>query len=360
MATGIWLGRCNKFVHWTDTLWERRQFQGTTSSYKQQINLLIPINAEPFETTPMGDTGLRFKSFKAVQWTVQFVLGVLLLWWIVTSANLSGKELAQVLAQASLFPLTLAVFCFAISMIMKALQYRILLPPATSNVYLTGVALSQTALLTFLPWRIGEVSFPLLLRKDYNIPLTSSMSLLLVIRLVDLLIAVTVALVGSRKIGLSIHWMAIIFGIAVAVALFFVLNFIGRRVRTPSSLRSIIVAVDQHCSVFRFGNLLLLSIGIFITTTLQSTFALRAMGLAVTLPDIAFLNAVSLLAAILPIHPPGGWGTIDSIQIALLQNLHYDPGVSVPVILATHCFYTLLIIGGGVIGWLLRGRTCFR
>ena len=307
----------------------------------------------------MGSSSLP-SSFKAIQWTIQFGLGVLLVWWIVSSINLSGKQLARIFTQASLFPLALAVLFFAISIIMKVLQYRILLPPATSNVYLTGVALSQTALLTFLPWRIGEVSFPLLLRRDHNIPITSSMSLLLAIRLVDLLIVVTVALVSSRKLGLNVHWATIILGIAASIALFFVLNFIGQRTRAPASLRAIVVALEQHCNVFRIGNLLGLSIGIFITTTLQSTFALRAMGLAVTLPDIAFLNAVSLLAAVLPIHPPGGWGTIDSIQIVILQHLHYSPGVSAPAILATHCFYTLLILVGGVIGWLLRGRTCFR
>lgn len=321
---------------------------------------MIPINVDPVETKLVGDTGLRSKSFRAVQWTVQVGLGVLLLWWIFTSVNLDGKQLVQIFTQASFFPLTLAALCFAISMIMKAIQYHLLLPSPTSNVYLTGMALSQTALLTFLPWRIGEASFPLLLRKDYNISITSSMSLLLVIRLVDLLIVVTVALVGSRELGLNIHWAAIILGIVGAVALFFVLISMRRRARTPESLRAIIIALEPHCNAFRCGNLLLLSIGIFITTTLQSTFALRAMGLVVTLPDIAFLNAVSLLAAILPIHPPGGWGTIDSIQIAILKNLHYDPAVSAPIILATHCFYTLLILVGGVIGWLLRGRTCFR
>ena len=308
----------------------------------------------------MDDTGLRSKSFKALQWTVQFGLGVLLLSWIFTSIKLDGKQLVQIFTGASLIYLTLAVLCFAISIVMKALQYRILLPPATSNVYLTGVALAQTTLLTFLPWRIGEVSFPLMLRKDYDIPIMSSMSLLLVIRFVDLLIVVTVALVGSQKLGLNIHWAAIIFGIAAAVVLFFVLNPLRRRARIPTSLRAIIVALEPHCNAFRFGNLLLLSIGIFITTTLQSNFALRAMGLAVTLPDIAFLNAVSLLAAVLPIHPPGGWGTMDSIQIVILQNLHYNAAVAAPAILATHCFYTLLILAGGVIGWLLRGKTCFR
>ena len=241
----------------------------------------------------MRDTGLCSKSFRAVQWTVQFVLGVLLLWWIFTSVNLDGKQLVQIFTQASFFPLTLAALCFAISMIIKALQYHILLPPATSNVYLTGVALSQTALLTFLPWRIGEVSFPLLLRKDYNIPIMSSMSLLLVIRLVDLLIVVTVALMGSRKLGLNIHWAAIVLGIAAAVALFFVLKSMGRRARAPASLRAIIVALEPHCNAFRFGNLLLLSIGIFINHA-PIHFRLASYGLAVTLPDIAFLNAVSL------------------------------------------------------------------
>jgi uncharacterized membrane protein YbhN (UPF0104 family) len=100
-----------------------------------------------------------------------------------------------------------------------------------------------------------------------------------------------------------------------------------------------------------------LSASVFILTTLQATFALRSMGLNITLTDAAILNAVTLVAAILPIHPPGGWGTVDSIQVTLLQRLNYEPELSAPVILATHGFYTLLVLAGGFVGWLIRGKT---
>ena len=316
------------------------------------------MNGELFKTTPTGDATPHSKSFTAVQLTMQFGLGVLLLWWIITWVNLDGEQLVQVFTQASFFPLILAALCFTISMVLKALQYQIFLR-STSGVYLIGIALSQNALLTFLPWRIGEMSFPLLLRKDYNIPITSSVSLLLVIRLVDLLIVVTVALVGSRKLGLDIHRAAVIFSVVAAVGLLFALNFALRNLAI-GSLQTFTATLEPLRNALHFGSFLLLSVSIFTLTTLQSTFALQAMGLAVTLPDIALLNALSLLAALLPIHPPGGWGTIDSIQVVVLKHLNYYPGTAVPVILATHCFYTLLILVGGIIGWVLRGKACFR
>jgi glycosyltransferase 2 family protein len=316
------------------------------------------MNGKPFETAGIGYATPRPKMFKAIKLSIQLAFGALLLWWIATWINLDAKQLIETFSQASLLPLTFAVVCFAISMVLKALQCHIFLPPSSSRIYLTGVAFSQNALLTFLPWRIGEMSLPLLLRKDCGISVASSLSMLMVIRLVDLLIVLAVALVGSRRLGLDIHWVGLVFGIT-AVGLYFTLKITGRLNSVPASLKKF-TALEPLRNEFRLGSLLLLSVGIFTLTTLQSTLALQGMGLGITVADTAVLNAMSLLAAVLPIHPPGGWGTIDSIQIVVLQRLNYHPGISVPIILATHCFYTVVVCAGGIVGWLVRGRLCYR
>jgi uncharacterized membrane protein YbhN (UPF0104 family) len=300
---------------------------------------------------------MRLRTPRAFRLVTQFGLGGLLLWWIITWTNLDGKKLVHVFINASFLPLGFATLCFAMSMVLKAIQYRVFLPRSISNVYLIGVTLFQNALLTFLPWRMGEMTFPLLLRNDHRIQIASSVSSLVVIRLIDSLIVVSVAIWGSAKLTLYINWSMIAVGIAALGALCVALRFVARGSRVGLLMQSFFVHVASVRNPRLFGVLLLLSTGVFALSTIQSTLALRAMGLAVGLPDIALLNAWSLLAALVPIHPPGGWGTIDSIQVILLQELNYEPVLAVPVILVTHAFYTLLILVGGVVGWVIRGRA---
>src|SRR5439155_12403753 len=188
--------------------------------------------------------------------------------------------------------------------------------------------------------------------------LASSGMMILIIRLVDLLVVLTVVLVGGRKLGLDIHWVGITFGAAALLIILVVFTFVMWRKNSSIWLKTLISVFKPLCKPYSLAIFVLLSVSIFTLTTLQSTFILRAMALTVTLPDITLLNAVSLLAALLPIHPPGGWGTIDSIQILVLERLSYNPRTSSPAILAVHSFYTLLILAGGIVGWLLYGKNC--
>ncbi len=280
----------------------------------------------------------------------QVVLGAILLWWAISWVDLNAHQLMQVFKSASFSSLSLAVLFFAVSMLLRALQLQRFLPHSISITYLTGVAFSQNALLTFLPWRVGEASLPLLLRKDFEIPLLRSITALLVIRFCDFLVVVTVALIGSLKLGLNIYWLVIGLILVAIVALLSLLLMKGRNQR----LRALRERIDVLRHAPELAVCLILAAGIFFFTTLQALVVLRAMGLFVTVPDVLRLNALGLLAALLPIHPPGGWGTMDSIQVFILQKLAYAPAETVPAILATHCFYTVLIFLGGVGGWILR------
>jgi uncharacterized membrane protein YbhN (UPF0104 family) len=122
-------------------------------------------------------------------------------------------------------------------------------------------------------------------------------------------------------------------------------------------LKTVASAIKPIVNPIRFLYFILLSVAIFILSTFQSMFALHAFGLALSVTDAAVLNALTLLAALLPIHPPGGWGTIDSIQIVILYRLNYQPEQLAAVILAAHCFYTLVVLSGGTVGWIMRSRS---
>jgi uncharacterized membrane protein YbhN (UPF0104 family) len=308
-------------------------------------------------TEPVIASILLWNWFAVFKVMVQIVLGAGLLWLIFDWFSLDGTRFIGAFGQASFLLLSLAVICFALSIVFKSLQCLVLFPPSVSSGYIAGLILSQNALLTVLPWRIGEISFPVLLRQDQNIPIASSVSSLIAIRCLDLLVVMIVAMIGSRKLGFQISLTNVALAIGIAITLVGAGEFALRRFRGKTMLKAAVVAIKSLSNPVQFGSLLLLSIGIFSLSTLQSTFVLRGLGLPVSLSDIALLNAFTLLAALLPIHPPGGWGTMDSIQIAILHYLSYQPEQSAPVILAAHCFYTLLVFSGGVFGWILRGRN---
>jgi hypothetical protein len=295
--------------------------------------------------------------FRIVKVTGQFALGGVLLWFIVERVSIDWRSFGKIFAHASFIHLSWAIACFALSILLKPLQYSLLLPIPIRKNYMLGVILSQHALLTFLPWRLGEISLPVLLRQDQNVPLVNSISSVVAIRCGDLLIIAGVALVGIQRLGFEIGPSTIVWGIGAAAVLLTVAEITSRRLHGLSFLRILTTAVQPLFKLSCFGTLLFLSLAIFFLSTLQSMFALRAFGLAMSFGDVAVLNALTLLAALLPIHPPGGWGTIDSIQIVILQYLNYRPEQSGPVILAAHCFYTLVVFLGGCAGWAIRGRS---
>jgi len=295
--------------------------------------------------------------FRVVKVTGQFALGGVLLWFIVELVSVDWRSFGQIFADASFGHLIWAVVCFVLSVFLKRLQYSLLLPVPIARNYMFGVVLSQHALLTFLPWRLGEISLPVLLRRDQNVPLMNSVSSVVAVRCADLLVIAGIALAGVQRLGFEISLSGVFYCIGAAAALLVVAEIASRRFYGRMLGGVLTTSLQPLLKLSRSGTLLCLSLAIFFVSTLQSMFAVRAFGLPMSLTDVAVLNALTLLAALLPVHPPGGWGTIDSIQIVILQYLNYRPDHSAPVILAAHCFYTVLVFLGGCVGWIILRRN---
>lgn len=288
-----------------------------------------------------------------LRWATQAGIGILILWWIVHRFNLDTGQLWGAVTGASLLSLTLAVIFFVISIVLKAIQFRICLLQPIPSVYLLGVFLSQNALLTFLPWRTGEIGLPLLLRRDRGISIVRSASSILIIRLIDLVIIGVVAVLGGVRLGFTVPWVTIALTIVAFGSLIYAANLVIRRRSLPQLIRNLRGVFDSIPNRASLARIVLLSSSVFVMSTFQSAFALQAFGLKISVGDVAVLNAGSLFAAVLPLHPPGGWGTIDFVQVVLLQYLNFQPDTTTPIILVTHFFYTFIVLLGGFLGWWL-------
>jgi uncharacterized membrane protein YbhN (UPF0104 family) len=294
---------------------------------------------------------------RILRWIVQPGIGIILLWWIVRWVKIDFEQLWTAVKEASLLDLALAVVFFLISIALKAIQFRFCLTLSASRLYLFGLFLSQNALLTILPWRIGEIGLPLLLRRNQNVPVTRSVSSVVIIRFIDLIFIGGVVVVSGAKLGIFVSWASLALIIVLFGSVFYFLKVVSQRPSALKFMRAIGGALESLSNPVALGCIVLLSAGVFVTTTLQSAFALRAFGLTVPLAEVAILNAASLLVAALPLHPPGGWGTIDLVQVVLLRELNFQPEITTPVILVTHGFYTLLVLLGGVVGWWLCRKS---
>jgi uncharacterized membrane protein YbhN (UPF0104 family) len=296
----------------------------------------------------------RFKAFRWLLLFLQCVAGVLLLWWIVTARGVDIKQITDRFTLASIGPFVLGLLCFLAAMWQMALRYRLFPALSLSIPYLLSITLVQNALLTFVPWRAGEVGYPFFLRVDHNIPVASSIAAILAIRLADTLIVVIVALAGASRFGLDLFRAGIVLAGIILLGILAVFFLPLWRKRAPAWIQALASTLQSLREPSRLVGFTLLSIGIFVATSLQSALILRAVALPIRLSDAALFSALTVLAALLPIHPPGGWGTIDSIQIWLLGQIGHSPEVSASAILAAHSVYTLLILSGGFGGWILR------
>jgi uncharacterized membrane protein YbhN (UPF0104 family) len=296
----------------------------------------------------------------ALRWAArlaQVALGLALIWWLFRSGVVDGAELAARMRQADGGLLLAAALCLLLTNLVIAARYRLLLPAEVGLGYCFSLTLLQQALVTFVPWRLGEASYPLLLRRDYGLSLAQGAAGLLAVRLTDLLLTLGVGLAAAARLGLELRWIvlaaaggAVVTGLA-AIALRFLLPGVSAQLwalarTTMAPLRG----------ARRAGGFLSLSVASFCLGVLQSSLVLAAFGFAIHPLDAAALQALSLLFALLPIHPPGGWGTTDAFQLMLLAQMGYEAAGVAASVLAAHSYYTLLILIGGAGGWVLHSR----
>lgn len=289
--------------------------------------------------------------------TSQILLGALLIWWLTNTFKIDLEDLARQASKGDYISLGLSVICFLLAILCIAIRYKLFLPAKVSLGYMVGVALLQQAFLNFLPLRLGEVSYPVVLRRDHDISLASSVVMLLTVRLADLGVILCVAMVASLRFGIDVRLAALILACGLAVIIVGLVVFWHvwpeRLADLGQSLATFLRPLQESR---RLSIFIILTVANFVLAVTQTTLALQALGLPLPPLDVAAFNAISLLFALLPIHPPGGWGTADALQVFLLERLGYSAVTATPIILTAHSFFTILFALGGLIGWFIRGR----
>ena len=308
-------------------------------------------------TTTAGNNTKR-RYLGSVSLILQIGIGIFSIYWVIRWGNISFDQILQRSTRVSYLPLILGVGLFILTTILSALRYSLLLQNKISFRYLTGLYLFQNVMLTITPWRIGEISFPVLLKKDYGINLIKSGSVLILIRIVDFVLLVSIVIISGYRIAIPFAWIWIpIIAIIFVIMIVLLANNKLLQVSIFERIKIEWNTLEPYRNARNIIVLFALSVAIVVSITMQTWFILRSVSFRIDLFDVLLFNAITLLASVLPIHPSGGWGTIDSIQSIVLTTMGYETQAAVTAILIAHTIYTMMILGGGVLGWLIRRST---
>lgn len=176
------------------------------------------------------------------------------------------------------------------------------------------VMLQHNAINNLLPFRLGELSFPILLKKTAGIRYTSSAKVLITARLFDLLfmagIAFTVTLAAIRHVNPVWGWYLLSLGLA---GMLLVAAIFGIAVRKGHPLiTTYLQYLTEH---FKIASQLTFAI-----------WALKILGLSLLLAPMlntklayALMGVVTVEAtAILPINGPANFGSLEGAVVAVL------------------------------------------
>ena len=131
----------------------------------------------------------KSKAFRLLIIVMQSILGLVLFRWVLLNAGLTFNQLFVEFVDVSPIPLVLGVLFFLLTIGLRALRFKLFLSQAVSSTYIYGISLIQNAFITFVPWRIGEVSYPILLNKDFKESIKKSTATIFIVRTMDFLLS---------------------------------------------------------------------------------------------------------------------------------------------------------------------------
>ena len=218
--------------------------------------------------------------------------------------------------------------------------------PATLRVFLFHNLLNN-----LLPMHSGEISFPILMRREFDIPVAKSVAGLLYLRLLDLYAIVMLALVLTPWFEGDFRWLVLITLGAAPILAFHAQSQLRFAFEGRLGLLGRVLAQ----AISGFPSTVTRYVGVWLLTA--ANWVVKFFALSVVLRNFlplryfdALIGAISAeLASLMPIHGIAGAGTYEgAVMVGLrLSGVELEAGITGAVNL--HLF----VFGASVIGGLL-------
>ncbi len=328
--------------------------------------------------------GIRGKKIRSA--AISVIIGGIVVWFLLSKIDL--KDIPRAIGNISLQSLAIAFLLHVIATFLKAVRFKVILRSGISLKHLFPIVSLYMFFANILPMRSGDVLYVYLLKKQAQTSGTKGIASLVIGAIADLVVILVGFLVVGFYLGDALAAGAsyflsalehqagtlsqrargnipflIIAAMLLAVG-FAVLVMIGRRSRSRqhrfwryvSTAKSKIQEVGREVGDTPIDMRLL---GIFICSVLIIAFRfgtqcylVRSMGINISIWKLNFALLFGALFALLPIHGPAHFGTMEAPWVAILYLLGVSEGDAITSAFSLHIIIIMYSIIMGLYGVL--------
>ena len=269
-----------------------------------------------------------------------------------------------------ILPLIAAFFLYLIQYFFLALRWRLLTDKTIGVSPFFYVTAIHTMTNNLMPMRTGEVMYPLLLKRYFNIGFGDSTATLIYARIFDIFamgVFLLVALVfGWDRLHISLEGLGgRSFPFLIYVFLLLIIIFIlykvftrlagGNKAGESSLLGTLKSGLDslgrgmKRVEVFKVSlELMLLSLAVFFARYVFFMYTLMVFGISVTFLEAVLMASLPIVAAVIPAQGIGGYGTIETGWVLGFLLVGLSKEMALIVGFGIHTMYLIfsLILGG--------------
>ncbi len=268
------------------------------------------------------------------------------------------SKLNEILNRLSPIYLSLSLIIYIFTYFLRAKRFTLFFPEI-KTLDLSAVMAVHTFFNNLLPFRSGEASFPIILKKLFSVEGVISSATLLVARLFDLLslsilFALSTVFISFQNKKLLLISVFSFFSILLIIFIGFKLL---RRFKNRFSITFTLFGFFSNFNSKR--NLTLVftySILNWIFKFLSFFFILKAGGINISFPKTIFAATFGELTTVLPVHSIGGFGTYEVGLVGGFALLGLKGSYALTV---AFYFHLLLFTMSGVLaffGWIYLSK----
>ncbi len=255
--------------------------------------------------------------------------------------------------------LIVSLCCYASTYVLRALRFTVFFP-RIKTLDLCAVLTVHTFFNNLLPFRSGEASFPIILRKVFSVdPIISSASLV-VVRLFDLLSLSAIFTLSFFFISLKekkFLGIAVFLSLLVVITAFVILKLLEKLKSRFSFASTLFFFLSEFKSFRKIKLVFVYSLLNWILKFTSFFFILKAGNLNFSYFQTVFIATFGEITTVLPVHSLGGFGTYEAGLVGGFAILGFKGSYALTV---AFYFHLLLFVMSGIlafIGWIYLSRS---
>lgn len=223
---------------------------------------------------------------------------------------------------------------------------------------------------SILPFNIGNLSYPVLLKKYYDLGLERGASSLLIYAFARIIVLLTGLTIAVLLLGVFTRFVEVYLVLVAcfAVAFSFIIVFLNRiekinlfrRYSVLSIFLRMVMAVKQElkklASTAELLWLFILATAVGVFNVVSLWFSFYFMGYSIPIVGVVYIWSAANLGSLLPIHGIAGFGSYEAINTLILLSLGLSTNEAIQMSFVVHVVSLLVQASLALCSWLFISK----